>query len=59
MSELVNLCALIDTRGIIELTKKKESRLSKISLKWDQDELTTALQDKALTFGIVNDVSCL
>ncbi|KAJ8670553.1 hypothetical protein QAD02_001812 [Eretmocerus hayati] len=58
-SEFVNLCSLIETRGILRLITKKEAKLSKISLQWDQDLLSRALQDKALTSEIVNDISCL
>ncbi|XP_011505578.1 PREDICTED: cell division control protein 6 homolog [Ceratosolen solmsi marchali] len=59
MSEFVCLCTLIETRGIIKLIMKKEARLSKVSLQWDQEVLTAALQDKDLTSDIINDISCL
>ncbi|XP_001605030.2 cell division control protein 6 homolog [Nasonia vitripennis] len=59
MSEFVSLCSLIETRGILRLMMKKETRLSKVSLQWDQEVLTAALQDKVLTSEIINDVTCL
>lgn len=59
MSEFVSLCTLIETRGILRIISKKEARLSKLSLQWDQDLLTAALQDKMLASEIINDVSCL
>ncbi|KAL7298709.1 hypothetical protein TKK_0008466 [Trichogramma kaykai] len=59
MSEFVSLCSLIETRGIVKIISKKEARLSKVSLEWDQELLTSALQDKVLSSDIINDVSCL
>ena len=59
MSEFVSLCTLIETRGILRIIMKKEARLSKISLQWDQESLTAALQDKVLTSEIISDISCL
>ncbi|XP_014204118.1 cell division control protein 6 homolog [Copidosoma floridanum] len=59
VSEFTSACSLIETRGILKLLLKKEPRLSKVSLQWDQEMLTNALQDKDLTFEILNDVSCL
>ncbi|XP_076763867.1 cell division cycle 6 [Xylocopa sonorina] len=58
-SEFYSLCSLIETRGILKLTKKKEPRLSKVNLEWDLDELDAALQDKNMMAEIINDVSCL
>ncbi|XP_076647745.1 cell division cycle 6 [Halictus rubicundus] len=58
-SEFVSLCSLIETRGILKLMTKKEPRLSKVSLEWDQEELDAALQDKNMMAEIISDVSCL
>ncbi|XP_043259986.1 cell division control protein 6 homolog [Colletes gigas] len=58
-SEFVSLCSLIETRGILKLTTKKEPRLSKVNLEWDQEELNSALQDKNMMGEIINDVTCL
>ncbi|KZC06886.1 PREDICTED: cell division control protein 6 homolog [Dufourea novaeangliae] len=58
-SEFVSLCSLIETRGILKLTTKREPRLSKVNLEWDQEELDAALQDKNMMAEIINDVSCL
>ncbi|XP_043288269.1 cell division control protein 6 homolog [Venturia canescens] len=59
MSEFVSLCSLIETRGVVRLTTKKEPRLSKVNLQWDQEELAAALQDKQMMYGIMNDETCL
>ncbi|XP_031838552.1 cell division cycle 6 [Nomia melanderi] len=58
-SEFVSLCSLIETRGILKLARKKEPRLSKVNLEWDQEELDAALQDRNMMAEIINDVSCL
>ncbi|XP_015191448.1 PREDICTED: cell division control protein 6 homolog [Polistes dominula] len=59
ISEFVCLCTLIETRGILRIIKKKEARLSKLSLQWDQEEIGAALEDKNMMAEIINDVSCL
>ncbi|XP_008544810.1 cell division control protein 6 homolog [Microplitis demolitor] len=59
VSEFVGVCSLIETRGILRLVGKKEPRLSKVSLQWDQDELEAALQDKKMMAEIINDTTCL
>lgn len=58
-SEFYSLCSLIETRGILKLGRKKEPRLSKIHLEWDQEELDAALQDRNMMAEIINDVTCL
>ena len=58
-SEFYSLCSLIETRGILKLTRKKEPRLTKINLEWDQEELNVALQDKNMMAEIINDITCL
>ncbi|KAK1116848.1 hypothetical protein K0M31_018010 [Melipona bicolor] len=58
-SEFYSLCSLIETRGILKLTRKKEPRLTKIHLEWDQEELDAALQDKNMMAEIINDITCL
>lgn len=57
--EFVGLCELIETRGIVKYVKKKEPRLSKIRLQWDEDEVRTALQDKQLIASILSDTGPL
>lgn len=58
-SEFVSLCSLIETRGILRVAGKKEPRLSKVNLEWDQEELDSALRDKNMMAEIINDTSCL
>lgn len=57
--EFVGLSELIETRGIVKIIKKKEPRLSKIRLQWDEDEVRTALQDKQLIASILSDTAPL
>jgi cell division control protein 6 len=38
---------------------KKEARLFKVNLQWDQQELDAVLQDKEMMADIINDISCL
>ena len=59
VSEFVNLCSLIETRGVLRVVGKKEPRLSKVNLQWDQQELASALKDKQLMSTIINDETCL
>lgn len=58
-AEFVNLCSLIETRGILRVVGRKEARLCKVNLQWDLEELDTALQDKQMMAEIINDTSCL
>ncbi|XP_024879785.1 cell division control protein 6 homolog [Temnothorax curvispinosus] len=58
-SDFVNMCSLIETRGILRVVGKKEARLCKVNLQWDQEELDAALQDKQMMANIINDTSCL
>lgn len=58
-AEFVSLCSLLETRGIIKIVGKKEPRLNKVSLEWDQEEVAEALRDKQLISTILQDESCL
>ncbi|XP_018567920.1 cell division control protein 6 homolog [Anoplophora glabripennis] len=58
-AEFVGLCSLIETRGIIRVTGKKEPRLNKVNLEWDEEEVASALKDKQLMSAILQDESCL
>ncbi|RZC37054.1 cell division control protein 6 -like [Asbolus verrucosus] len=57
--EFVSLCSLIETRGIMKIIKKKDPRLNKISLMWDEEEVAEALKDKQLMSMILQDDECL
>ncbi|KAG7207593.1 hypothetical protein KM043_009216 [Ampulex compressa] len=59
ISEFVSLCRLIETRGVLRIAGKKEPRLCKVNLEWDQEELDIALQDKNMMAEIINDTTCL
>ncbi|KRT85677.1 AAA protein [Oryctes borbonicus] len=54
-AELAGLCSLIETRGIIRVSGKKEPRLHKVHLQWDQEEVTSVLKDKKLLSVILQD----
>ncbi len=53
-SEFMNVCALIEARGIMALKKAKDDvRSTKVTLKLDEKELEQALQDKVLVSSIL------
>ena len=59
LSEFVNLCLLVETRGILRLTKKKEPRFHRIYMQWNEDEVSSALKDKQMMTNILNEQSIL
>lgn len=58
-AEFVGLCSLLETRGIVRIVGKKEPRLNKVSLEWDEEEVAETLKDKQLMSVILQDDSCL
>nr|XP_022911609.1 cell division control protein 6 homolog [Onthophagus taurus] len=54
-AEFGGLCSLIETRGILKVTGKKEPRLHKVNLEWNQEEVTDVLNDKKLLSDILQD----
>lgn len=58
-TEFSSLCCLVEVRGIIRILKKKESRLNRVSLQWDEQEVNAALKDKLLIATILDDKTCL
>ncbi|XP_011866865.1 PREDICTED: cell division control protein 6 homolog [Vollenhovia emeryi] len=58
-SDFVNMCSLVEARGILRVVGRKEARLCKVNLQWDQKELGEALQDKQMMADIIDDTSCL
>ncbi|XP_050307032.1 cell division control protein 6 homolog [Anthonomus grandis grandis] len=58
-AEFVGLCQLIETKGIIRVSGKKEPRLHKITLEWNENEVSEALKDKQLISTILQDENCL
>ncbi|XP_075160006.1 cell division cycle 6 [Haematobia irritans] len=58
-AEFAGTVDLVQTRGILRIIKKKEPRLSKVQLQWDEDEVNGALQDKQLIASILDDTACL
>ncbi|XP_022212724.2 cell division control protein 6 homolog [Drosophila obscura] len=58
-AEFTGTVDLVETRGILRLMRKKEPRLSKVMLQWDEEEVHAALSDKQLIASILNDTACL
>lgn len=59
LSEFVNLCLLVETRGILRLAKKKEPRFHRVHLQWNEDEVFSALKDKQMITNILSEKSLL
>jgi cell division control protein 6 len=51
--EFVDLCSLLETRGILALKAAKERRLTKVSLSLQEGDVEHALQDKALLSSVL------
>ncbi|XP_036341778.1 cell division control protein 6 homolog [Rhagoletis pomonella] len=58
-AEFAGLVELVETRGILRIMRKKEPRLCKVLLQWDEEEVNGALKDKQLIASILDDTSCL
>ena len=58
-AEFNSLGTLVETRGILRITKKKEPRLNRVGLQWDEEEVNNALRDKQLITSILNDLTVL
>ncbi|XP_067646829.1 cell division control protein 6 homolog isoform X2 [Eurosta solidaginis] len=58
-AEFAGLVGLVETRGILRIMRKKEPRLSKVLLQWDEEEVNGALKDKQLISSILDDTTCL
>ncbi|XP_011200137.2 cell division control protein 6 homolog [Bactrocera dorsalis] len=58
-AEFAGLVDLIETRGILRIMRKKEPRLCKVVLQWDEEEVNGALRDKQLIASILDDTACL
>lgn len=57
-TEFLSLCSLVETRGILRLQGKKEPRLMRVQLQWDEDEVHNTLNDKQLIADVLADTSC-
>ncbi|EDV94298.1 cell division control protein 6 homolog [Drosophila grimshawi] len=58
-AEFAGTVDLVETRGILRIVRKKEPRLSKVVLQWDEEEVHAALSDKQLIASILSDTACL
>ncbi|XP_023179378.2 cell division control protein 6 homolog [Drosophila hydei] len=58
-AEFAGTVDLVETRGILRIMRKKEPRLSKVVLQWDEEEVHAALSDKQLIASILSDTACL
>ncbi len=52
-SEFLNLCTLVETRGIIRMQGKKEPRFHRLFQEWDGNEIYEALKDKQMITSIL------
>ena len=59
VSEVSSLCLLLETRGFFTVKQNKNNRESKVSLRIDEKEVETALQDKHLLAEIIREKSCV
>nr|ABI31785.1 Cdc6 [Drosophila teissieri] len=58
-TEFTGTVDLVETRGILRIMRKKEPRLHKVLLQWDEKEVHAALSDKQLIASILSDTACL
>ncbi|XP_052846847.1 LOW QUALITY PROTEIN: cell division control protein 6 homolog [Drosophila gunungcola] len=58
-TEFTGTVDLVETRGILRIMRKKEPRLHKVLLQWDEEEVHAALSDKQLIASILSDTACL
>ncbi|KAH8239748.1 hypothetical protein KR032_007492 [Drosophila birchii] len=58
-AEFAGTVDLVETRGILRIIRKKEPRLHKVLLQWDEEEVHAALSDKQLIASILSDTACL
>ncbi|XP_058834777.1 cell division control protein 6 homolog [Topomyia yanbarensis] len=58
-TEFTNLCSLVETRGVLRMVGKKEARMNRVLLQWDEDEVHNVLNDKQLIASILSDMSCV
>jgi len=54
-TDFLNICILLEARGLLQVKKAKEVRQSKISLRINATEAEEALGDKNLLLTIIND----
>lgn len=59
LSDFLNLCLLVETRGILRIVKKKETRFHQVQLQWDESEVHEGLKDKQMITNILNEKSLL
>ncbi|XP_055629922.1 cell division control protein 6 homolog [Toxorhynchites rutilus septentrionalis] len=58
-TEFINICSLVETRGILRIQGKKEPRLNRVQLQWDEEEVHNILNDKQLIASVLSDTSCV
>ncbi|KAK2721968.1 cell division control protein 6 homolog [Artemia franciscana] len=59
-SEFWSLCELLESRGFLNVKKNKsEVRMSKVSLRVDEQEISSVLQDKTLVASIMDEARTL
>ena len=50
---------MLESRGMVTYLCKGAPRMAKVSLRMDEDEVASALSDKAMLAGILEDVHCI
>lgn len=58
LSGFLFLCRQVEMTGVMQIGKGP-GKLAKVSLQWDEAEVTDALKDLSLLSSILDDVSCL
>lgn len=59
LSEFLNICLLVETRGITRIVKKKEPRFHHVQLQWDEDEVRAVFRDKQMIEKILTEKNLL
>ncbi|KAK7790202.1 hypothetical protein R5R35_002965 [Gryllus longicercus] len=59
LAEFFGVCQLVETKGLLQVQTKKETRLAKVRLMWDEEEVATALKDKHLLAAVLSDTTVL
>ncbi|XP_012935046.1 cell division control protein 6 homolog [Aplysia californica] len=54
-TEFLSVCLLLEARGVVTLKRAKDTRMIRVSLKLDENELEQTLKDKTLMSQILKD----
>lgn len=59
LSEVVSMTSLLESRGFVSLKTAKEAKNAKVTLRIDEEEVESAIRDKTLLCGILDDKECV